>query len=898
MFSVEERNAALCRRELDFADATPSDDPCFSNIGRVRWFRVRGVASFWENDECDSMASLTTSLLSSFAVYGVDYCYLLAGTESSVSAFVGISMQYADSLARSLSSLFPGIVLCPVEGVASYLSGVSHGGVITGIPTAKNEEGVTGYQIENIPRGMLGRPFAYLVMARNLGPSVPVLADRALEAEMDLAYSQQKQTYFGGSLGNVTAEKMDYGCAEYLENLELMQDMLQDAMACGLWHVNAYYGASTTVDAATLGGIVRSALAGEESKPDPLRTTPHPNAAEAIAYCKTIAADSEAAPAHPLGLIRVGGTSIPLFSKKFATILNSTQLGIMCQLPAKEFPGYFVDQYVEFDTARRSEPETGDVLEVGEIRFAGRGGVEFESDQYVLPKKDLSRHALVIGITGGGKTNTSKSLLAKLWSPSDGSRRTPFLVIESAKREYWELRNLDGFEDLLVFTLGDESKRTSVRYRINPFEAIGGVSLQSHIDYLLSTFKAAFELYPPMPYVLESAVYEVYSDFGWDIVENENAYGLTEYPTLEDLHNKIDVVVNRLGYDSEVKSNVQAALKARIGSLMVGGKGAMLNTKRSTPIGSLLSKPVVMELEDIGDDETKSFVIGMLLVQLYEHRKASMTTARKDLSHLLVVEEAHRLLKNVPPGGEAASTQAKSVEFFCNLLAEIRTYGQGIMIADQIPTKLAPDSIKNTNLKIVHRTVALDDRETIGNAMNMTQEQIEYLSSLPRGYAAIYAEGDNRPKCVKMPLVTDSHTLTRAEVIAEVRAGQRISSISDEAFSRRHQGCAFCERRCSFGDDVVSSIEVGKVKVRQILDRWRKARYAPATADRILSSAYGRGILSDEGVFAEICYLGNLLERDPRLSAGDREVVIAKYLKHRKETEERDVAAGNSNRRP
>ena len=136
------------------------------------------------------------------------------------------------------------------------------------------------------------------------------------------------------------------------------------------------------------------------------------------------------------------------------------------------------------------------------------------------------------------------------------------MVIESAKREYWELRNLKEFEDLLVFTLGAEAAQTSVRYRINPFETNPKISLQTHIDYLLSTFKAAFDLYPPMPYILEKAVYEIYSDRGWDIVENINRFGLTEYPTLSDLYNKIDVIVDNMRYHQEVQSNVKAALQA------------------------------------------------------------------------------------------------------------------------------------------------------------------------------------------------------------------------------------------------------------------------------------------------------------------------------------------------
>ena len=117
-------------------------------------------------------------------------------------------------------------------------------------------------------------------------------------------------------------------------------------------------------------------------------------------------------------------------------------------------------------------------------------------------------------------------------------------------------------------------------------------------------------MYPPMPYVLESAVYEVYKDRGWDIVTNKNKFGFTLYPTLSDLYDKIGYIVSNMGYDKEVASNIRSALEARINSLMIGGKGAMLNTSRSVPIESLLSYPTVLELEDIGDDETKSFVIG------------------------------------------------------------------------------------------------------------------------------------------------------------------------------------------------------------------------------------------------------------------------------------------------
>lgn len=222
----------------------------------------------------------------------------------------------------------------------------------------------------------------------------------------------------------------------------------------------------------------------------------------------------------------------------------------------------------------------------------------------------------------------------------------------------------------------------------------------------------------------------------------------------------------------------------------------MLDTDKSVPIEILLDKPAVLELEDIGDDDVKAFVIGIVMVQLYEYRRSRLST-NKGLDHLLLIEEAHRLLKNVSQvGGESANPRGKAVEFFCNLLAEIRSYGQGIMIADQIPTKLAPDTLKNTNLKIVHRTVMEEDRQAVGKSMNMTDEQIEYLSSLKRGYAAIYAEGDNRPKLVRMPLVTNRYEQPRRDVLESIR--EKLKSCIGNYGGKYNisSACTLCINKC------------------------------------------------------------------------------------------------------
>lgn len=873
-YTSAEKNYALCRKDLDLIANGNFRSNGYEECQNMMFFRIKGITSFWEDEQDFNISSLGGDILNSCVRHGIPFAYAIIGNEDGISIYIGTMKLLREGLKASYESVYPGIDIDLVNDNPLRTSPREFGGMFTGIPTDKLGAEKKNFQIENICRGMQGKRFTYVVLASGISNIAVTLGhDRILE-EMESVYSLINQTVSGGTQGNLSAQRQDFNSKNYFDNLEVLEQILKVGTARGMWRVNGYYASDNQLDARKLGNIIKASFSGEDSRPEPFRVIEYNSIKDVISNTYLMADLIDNPDLHPLGRWQRQGLQKPvtLFVYKFQTILNSDQLATVCQLPMKEFPGYYIDEYVEFDVSNRVRQTMKHPVPLGDVCLAGRKDAASTQNVYALEKNDFTRHALIIGITGGGKTNTSKSILNTLWN----TEKVPFLVIESAKREYWELRNLKGFEDILVFTLGAEASQTSVRYRINPFETNPRISLQTHIDYLLSTFKAAFDLYPPMPYILEKAVYEIYSDRGWDIVENTNRYGLSEYPTLSDLYNKIDVIVDSMGYHQEVQSNVKAALQARVYSLMIGGKGAMLNTPRSVPIEELLARPVVMELEDLGDDETKSFVIGILLVQLYEYRKSQMTKGSKQLYHILMVEEAHRLLKNVSESGEGGNTRAKSVEFFCNLLAEIRTFGQGILIADQIPTKLAPDTIKNTNLKIVHRTVALEDRETIGKAMNMSQDQIEYLSSLRRGYAAVYAEGDNRPKCVKLPLVESFYEKERAEVIFEVKKKvYDIASGYDEIISH-HAGCSYCECRCKYYKKVSSYIDE-RVATDKVLEKWAVRKYAPKTLIAFLNSELMRKI-TPENDDERRCILGYILKQRTDLNDGQRQKILADYL--------------------
>jgi hypothetical protein len=315
-------------------------------------------------------------------------------------------------------------------------------------------------------------------------------------------------------------------------------------------------------------------------------------------------------------------------------------------------------------------------------------------------------------------------------------------------------------------------------FRLNPFEfelgeTPGRAPVLSHIDFLKAVFNAAFILYAPMPYVLETALHEIYEDKGWNLATETNVRLSDDnwpqrdrypiFPTLTDLYNKVEQVTARLGYETRVEQDVIAGLKARLGAMRLGAKGLMLDTPRGIPLTTLLTKPVVLEMENIGNDDEKTFLIGLLLARLYGYRRLQAAEGKLPvgLQHVLVIEEAHRLLKNINTqvDTESSNLRAQAIETFVNMLSEVRHYGQGVLVAEQIPSKLTPDVIKNTNLKIVHRLLAQDDRQLLGFTVNMSEAQIKRLATLQPGEAAVFSESDDHPLLLKVDNFKTIHRL-------------------------------------------------------------------------------------------------------------------------------------------
>ena len=127
--------------------------------------------------------------------------------------------------------------------------------------------------------------------------------------------------------------------------------------------------------------------------------------------------------------------------------------------------------------------------------------------------------------------------------------------------------------------------------------------------------------------------------------------------------------------------------------------------------------------------------MALILQFLYEYRSACAELGLVDFNdngckHLTVIEEAHRVMAKCD---NQELPQYKSAMMFSNMLSEIRAYGEGLFLVDQVPTRLIPDAIKNTNLKITHRLVAEDECKALGESMGLSKEQLNVISQLLTG---------------------------------------------------------------------------------------------------------------------------------------------------------------------
>lgn len=438
---------------------------------------------------------------------------------------------------------------------------------------------------------------------------------------------------------------------------------------------------------------------------------------------------------HPVFVYRSAHSAIPVTA---ASLVSGNELAIQMGLPRQSVCGFPVIEHADFGKEIVcAHVQRGPSFSIGNIFSMG----QCTAIEARLNRDSLTMHTFVTGSTGAGKSNTIYEILNQLRTLYD----IPFLVIEPAKGEY---KNMFGqFPDVTVY--GTNPKKFSELLRLNPFRFPADIHILEHLDRLVEIFNVCWPMYAAMPAILKEAMEKAYVAAGWDLLTSKNPRGEV-YPNFADLLKQIEFVIDNSTYSADTKGDYVGALCTRVSSLTNGLNG-LIFCQDDLSDDVLFDQNVIVDLSRIGSAETKSLMMGLLVMKLNEYR---MTSGKMngELSHITVLEEAHHLLKRTSTEqfAEGSNLLGKSVELLANAIAEMRTYGEGFMIADQSPGLLDRSVIRNTNTKIILRLPDESDRELVGASAGLNREQIQELAKLERGVAAVYQNNWVEPVLVQI----------------------------------------------------------------------------------------------------------------------------------------------------
>lgn len=538
-----------------------------------------------------------------------------------------------------------------------------------------------------------------------------------------------------------------------LKNIEKQLERLEECEDLGMWNSAAYFigeDSQTALLAATnFNSLLRGKSSAVESSAISLWTEHQQDKLDKIkGYLAKFS--------HPVfNPEAYNGINLPNLTA--GAIISGKELAIQCNIPNKSIKGVVALEVAEFGrNFAVSDGPDAKTIDLGHIYHMD----SVEDTAVKLDVQSLSMHTFVTGSTGTGKSNTNYVLLSEL-----NRQGVKFLVIEPAKGEYKAV--FGGRKNVSVF---GTNKQYMKLLRINPFKFPKEIHVLEHIDKLIEIFNASWPMYAAMPAILKESIERIYISKGWTL-EESICQGELKYPDFSDLLKLLPIVINESEYAGEAKSNYIGSLVTRVKSMTNGILGRVFSTNEIDN-EILFDQNCVIDLSRVGSSETKALITGIVFMRLLEHRMAYTEGTDVSLRHVTLLEEAHNLLRrtSMEQSAEGSNLQGKAVEMISNAIAEMRTYGEGFIIADQAPNLLDQSVIRNTNTKIIMKLPEEGDRTSIGKAANLNNEQIDELSKLKTGVAAVYQNNWLEPILCKINRFTDKRPHNYQKEIASDNA--------------------------------------------------------------------------------------------------------------------------------
>lgn len=618
-------------------------------------------------------------------------------------------------------------------------------------------------QILNTAAYALGGP---IMTVASTGATLAAATLWGTNIGVNRSYSSSKSV----SVGRTVAKNYLNKFAQFTEKLTDMHcERLRKGRNLGFWNVGTYVMGYRDEDVTTVLGMLRSIYSGDETYIEPIRLhllhqTEAINAIKSFELIPVVHPDVIAKGDKPL---QAEWHTLGNAYQFLSTPLNTEELSLETSLPRKDVPGLrFVRSSVRFANNPGTNDSTG-MLSMGKIIDSG----VVQGNEYSIDVNSLVKHSLIVGSTGCGKTTTCKTIINEVLN-----RDIPVLIIEPAKDEYvrWAVKwnkehpekhihiYMPGVKNLEIYGI-TEGIRSLSPLKLNPFQpaAVKGapIDLLTRCEQLTALINASLPISDILPVIMEEAFFTFLSE----IYKHEFTCGETEqkedYPKLDKVLPVAKRILNGRGYSQEVANGLAAALDTRFQYLIRGKRGEILNVFRSTSYEKLFNQTTVVNLSKIANQKDKALIMSLLMLSLYEYRISAYNydeAYRKDaqkneLLHLTVVEEAHNVLAR--PKTDLAGVgnpQQVVADLFGNMLSEIRGYGEGLMIVDQVPTRLIDDAIRNTNYKIAHRLSAKEDVDVMASALGLRIDQQGLIPLLQQGQAVITCDKDDAASWVKI----------------------------------------------------------------------------------------------------------------------------------------------------
>lgn len=560
--------------------------------------------------------------------------------------------------------------------------------------------------------------------------------------------------------------------AQYAEELiDKHVDRLKTGRNYGFWNTGIYVLGPSASQVNTAMGLLRTIYSGDESFIEPIRL--HHLRGGSESQSVKLVQQFQLIPLPTDFDMTSDGIWHPLGKsyQYLSTPLNTEELSLATSLPRKDVPGLrFVKTAVRFAN-NPARVDVKDIIRLGNIIDTGI----VQKNTYEIDYNTLVKHTLISGTTGMGKSTTCRKIIDGVYAHD-----VPILVLEPAKEEYvrWALEHNRQIVADSALSPAEKQARTFRifmpgvnqiegykldRLMLNPFEPGAApsapIDMLSHCEQLVAILNASLPTSDVLPIIIDEAVYTYVNSCYFDGVQSGEMPQQKSYVKLEGLIGIAEMVLKQRGYDKKVQDDLLAALKTRFAYLLRGKRGFILNVEKSTPFSLLFGHNCVINLSRITAQKDKALIMALITLALYEYRISCSTfdeayriqAQQNKLLHLTVIEEAHNLLaKPNIDYGHSGDAQRISSEMFSNILSEIRAYGEGIMIVDQVPTKLIPDAIKNTNYKIVHRLVAPDDAQLMAATLSLRGDQKDLISALAQGETIVCGDRDDAAVWVKI----------------------------------------------------------------------------------------------------------------------------------------------------